>query len=153
MRKPSRIIADLRRELAGELRAHETLRGQLTCALTEARDLRERLTTVSADLHDTRVAYTNTLGAQREAEDTAVALRTQVERLNEALERSEDVRRHAQEMDSAQISVLLGDRDRLTATVEILARRLASPSADRDATRAGWRANSAPVTPIGAARG
>lgn len=39
----------------------------------------------------------------------------------------------------AQITVLLGDRDRLTATVEILSRRLMSPAAEHDVTRGGWR--------------
>jgi len=35
--------------------------------------------------------------------------------------------------------VLLGDRDALTRTIEVLSRRLASPAADRDPYRAGWR--------------
>jgi hypothetical protein len=37
------------------------------------------------------------------------------------------------------ILVLQGDRDRLTATIEILSRRLASPYADKDPIRGGWR--------------
>jgi chromosome segregation ATPase len=41
------------------------------------------------------------------------------------------------------IMVLQSDRDRLTATVETLSRRLASPAADEDPTRAGWRAGNA----------
>lgn len=40
---------------------------------------------------------------------------------------------------ASQIAVLSSDRDRLTATVESLARRLASPTAETDRTRAGWR--------------
>jgi hypothetical protein len=39
----------------------------------------------------------------------------------------------------AHKDVLLGDRDRLTATVEVLSRRLASPYADKDPVRGGWR--------------
>jgi chromosome segregation ATPase len=41
------------------------------------------------------------------------------------------------------ILVLQSDRDRLTATIEVLSRRLASPAADEDPTRAGWRAGNA----------
>jgi hypothetical protein len=41
---------------------------------------------------------------------------------------------------AAHNQVLQSDRDRLTATIESLARRLASPTAERDASRAGWRA-------------
>ena len=44
-----------------------------------------------------------------------------------------------------RLMVLQSDRDRLTATVEILARRLASPSADHDPARAGWRAANASI--------
>lgn len=39
----------------------------------------------------------------------------------------------------SQLAVLQSDRDRLTAALEVCTRRLASPAADQDATRAGWR--------------
>lgn len=40
----------------------------------------------------------------------------------------------------AQLLVVQSDRDRLTAALETCTRRLASPTAEKDATRAGWRA-------------
>lgn len=36
-------------------------------------------------------------------------------------------------------AVLASDRDRLTTAVEVLARRIVSPAAETDPTRAGWR--------------
>lgn len=39
-----------------------------------------------------------------------------------------------------QIDVLRSDRDRLTVALEVCTRRLASPGADSDPSRAGWRA-------------
>lgn len=45
--------------------------------------------------------------------------------------------------------VLQGDRDRLTAALELCTRRLASPYAERQLARAGWRgANTVGATPI-----
>jgi hypothetical protein len=38
-----------------------------------------------------------------------------------------------------KLMVAHSDRDRLTTTVEILARRIVSPAAESDPTRAGWR--------------
>lgn len=38
--------------------------------------------------------------------------------------------------------VLQSDRDRLTCALEVACRRLASPSADQDWTRAGWRTSN-----------
>jgi len=48
----------------------------------------------------------------------------------------------------AHIQVLLSDRDRLTAAIEILSRRLASPTADKHAHRAGWRAQNETPFPL-----
>lgn len=42
----------------------------------------------------------------------------------------------------SRIGVLESDRDRLTTAVEVLARRLVSPAAEKDRSRAGWRAMS-----------
>ena len=39
----------------------------------------------------------------------------------------------------AHTIVLQGDRDALTRVVEVLSRRLASPAADHDPSRGGWR--------------
>lgn len=50
---------------------------------------------------------------------------------------------HELQQARAHIQVLASDRDRLTATVEILSRRLASPAADSDPSRAGWRSTNA----------
>lgn len=44
--------------------------------------------------------------------------------------------------------VLQGDRDRLTATIEVLSRRLASPYADKDRIRGGWRGANQAMEPI-----
>ncbi len=41
---------------------------------------------------------------------------------------------------ASRIGVLESDRDRLTTVVEVLARRLMSPAAEKDRSRAGWRA-------------
>lgn len=38
--------------------------------------------------------------------------------------------------------VLQSDRDRLVAALEVLTRRFASPTAETDPTRAGWRARN-----------
>lgn len=54
---------------------------------------------------------------------------------------------HAIRMQQAQdhIAVLQGDRDALTRTIEVLSRRLASPAADLNVTRAGYRYANAPA--------
>lgn len=43
------------------------------------------------------------------------------------------------ETQAGQIEVLRSDRDRLTAAIEVMARRHASPAAESDPSRAGWR--------------
>jgi len=50
--------------------------------------------------------------------------------------------RHTRELTAAydHTTVLQSDRDRLTVALEVCARRLASPAADRDVRRGGWRA-------------
>ena len=54
--------------------------------------------------------------------------------------------RHKAELDQMQkdtlahTAVILGDRDALTRALEVCTRRLASPQADKDFSRAGWRA-------------
>lgn len=52
------------------------------------------------------------------------------------------------ELGAAHQRVLLGDRDVLTRALEVCTRRLASPAADRDPVRAGWRALQAESSPI-----
>jgi chromosome segregation ATPase len=59
--------------------------------------------------------------------DLAAAVGT-TNRLAEDLKRAND-----------HILVLQGDRDRLTTALEVCTRRLASPYADKDPSRGGWR--------------
>ena len=61
----------------------------------------------------------------------------------EALARTEERQKSIDASYEAHIAVLQGDRDALTRTIEVLSRRLASPQADRDPVRAGWRAQQA----------
>ncbi len=86
----------------------------------------------------------------RELNETITALEAKIAQMKECLEATH--RRYRREIEeinqenwqrhtsmSDQLAVLQSDRDRLTATVEVLSRRLASPTADKDARRAGWR--------------
>lgn len=57
-----------------------------------------------------------------------------------ALERDVAHCEQQREKDRAQIGVLQSDRDRLTAALEVVTRRLASPAAETVPSRAGWRA-------------
>lgn len=70
-----------------------------------------------------------------------VTIRDLQDRLENALSALRLAERQ-QEQKEAHNLVLQSDRDRLTATIEALSRRLASPSAETDATRAGWRSAS-----------
>lgn len=47
----------------------------------------------------------------------------------------------------SRIGVLESDRDRLTTVVEVLARRLVSPQAELDRSRAGWRSFTNAISP------
>lgn len=47
----------------------------------------------------------------------------------------------------SRIGVLESDRDRLTTVVEVLARRLVSPAAEMDRSRAGWRSFTNAISP------
>lgn len=47
----------------------------------------------------------------------------------------------------SRIGVLQSDRDRLTTVVEVLARRLMSPIAEMDQSRAGWRSFTNAISP------
>ena len=78
----------------------------------------------------------DTIGSQL---DTIRMLEKQ---LMEAQLARESAERRVKEQ-AAHIVVLQGDRDALTRTIEVLSRRLASPLADRDPVRAGWRAGMA----------
>ncbi len=57
-------------------------------------------------------------------------------------DRDLDVRRLEKEIGRCHdhLTVLQSDRDRLTCALEVACRRLASPTADQDYTRGGWRA-------------
>jgi predicted RNase H-like nuclease (RuvC/YqgF family) len=74
---------------------------------------------------------------------TAARLQEQVTEMKRDYE--EERARFTRELSSLSdhAIVLQGDRDRLTATIEVLSRRLASPYADRDAIRGGWRGANA----------
>lgn len=66
---------------------------------------------------------------------------TTAQRARRDAERAADSR--VLEIDQLRAHVLLqGDRDALTRTIEVLARRLASPAADKDPSRGGWRSLS-----------
>lgn len=62
-----------------------------------------------------------------------------LQREGEMLQRQIDQLHTTTNRQDAQLSVLRGDRARLTATIEILSRRLASPDAENDLARAGQR--------------
>jgi multidrug resistance efflux pump len=79
--------------------------------------------------------------AKTRHEETHASYRQQLEDKNEQHGKEMEIEYQRRQALEAQIVVLQSDRDRLTATVEILSRRLASPAADRDVTRGGWRAN------------
>lgn len=84
------------------------------------------------DEHHEQLAHNSMLKNQ------CAALSHQVENLQRELE-----------IRSSRLMVLQSDRDRLTAAIEVMARRHASPSAENDRTRAGWRhaqANSEEAT-------
>lgn len=49
---------------------------------------------------------------------------------------------------TAHQSVLLGDRDALTRALGVCTRRLTEPHADKDPSRAGWRAQQAQESPM-----
>jgi chromosome segregation ATPase len=70
-------------------------------------------------------------------------LRGQLSELQrEATARQQEIENRRQQavIMAARIGVLESDRDRLTTVVEVLARRLMSPTAEHDRSRAGWRA-------------
>jgi len=65
------------------------------------------------------------------------------QRLRTALDdKLDETASYRRELDAAHdhLTVLKSDRDRLTVALEVCTRRLASPGADRDLTRGGWRA-------------
>lgn len=80
----------------------------------------------------TNVALTEKARQLQEAVDTAT------DKVGNAYRTNDGLRAQLQKLHN-HITVLQGDRDRLTAIVESLARRLASPSADYDPNRGGWR--------------
>lgn len=76
---------------------------------------------------------TATRGALQQVEDRREDERQERQRLETELRTQQDLFR-------AREAVLLSDRDALTRALEIQSRRLASPAADRDVFRAGFRA-------------
>lgn len=88
-------------------------------------DLRRIIATLRAELASTGEER---LAARREVGE----VKREIETLTETY------RKMTAERD-AQIKVLQSDRDRLTTAVEVLSRRIVSPAAERDVTRAGWR--------------
>jgi len=63
--------------------------------------------------------------------------------LLDRLHRAEETNTLLIQQATEHATVLQGDRDALTRALEVCTRRLASPMADRDPRRAGWRAANA----------
>lgn len=101
------------------------------------RTRRRRITTGVRDL-------TNQL---REAETKIATLADDLQAARLARRAADDQNKQDIERQGAHIGVLQGDRDALTRTIEVLSRRLASPGADKDPARAGWRAMQVPRGP------
>lgn len=80
--------------------------------------------------------YDRLVGERELERDTARRL---AEYRADAIKRIEEQNKSIISKFEAHILVLLGDRDALTRTLEVCTRRLASPTADRDPYRAGWR--------------
>lgn len=59
-----------------------------------------------------------------------------------AMAHQRDNYKESAEKSGVHVVVLLSDRDRLTAALEVLTRRFASPHAEQDPSRAGWRASA-----------
>lgn len=80
----------------------------------------------------------------------------EIERLSDQISRQEELLRYTEERNKDlltrhqnHIAVLAGDRDVLTRALEVCSRRLSSPAADQDPTRAGWRTNSPMAMGVG----
>ena len=78
--------------------------------------------------------------AHARREETVKYYQEQLEEKNEQHGKEMEIEYQRRQAVEAHNLVLQSDRDRLTATIEALSRRLASPTAERDASRAGWRA-------------
>lgn len=88
-------------------------------------------------------AYAHLKHQVREVEVSRDSFRDAAQIAREALARAQERRLSEGASYESHIAVLQGDRDALTRTIEVLSRRLASPGADKDPARAGWRAAQA----------
>lgn len=93
-------------------------------------------------------AFANRQHQVREIEVSRDGFRDAAQAAREALARAQEQEKSNSLGYEAHIAVLQGDRDALTRTIEVLSRRLASPQADRDPVRAGWRAQQAMQSPL-----
>ena len=72
-------------------------------------------------------------------ESTVIQLRGRIRDLEAQYARECESNKYLLTQHEQHAMVLQGDRDALTRTIEVLSRRLASPAADRNPYRAGWR--------------
>lgn len=80
--------------------------------------------------------------ARARHEATHASYRKQLAQKNEQHGKEMEVEYQRRQQLDARNMVLQSDRDRLTATIEVLARRLASPLSETDPSRAGWRSEN-----------
>jgi len=84
--------------------------------------------------------------AQARVLDLNRELASLTKRVQDQVQENKEMREYYQQCEADRRDreiVLLGDRDALTRALEVCARRLASPIADKDPSRGGWRAVSA----------
>jgi hypothetical protein len=106
--------------------------------LSVPEDLREQVRELQRDHRDLQTEH------DRRGREITTLTDQLTQASRQVADRDLDIRRLETEIGRCHdhLLVLQSDRDRLTCALEVACRRLASPTADQDYTRGGWRATN-----------